>query len=60
MMQTLRRKVEVLTYHKSNLAAEIDKLRAACERRASHNGALKAKLDVCTLPAPDRNSSCLT
>jgi hypothetical protein len=38
--------VEVLTYHKANLAAEIEKLRAACERRTSHNGLLRMKLDV--------------
>lgn len=44
--QALRRKVEILTFHKSNLAAEIEKLRAACNRRASHNSVLKMKLDV--------------
>ena len=55
-VQALRRKVEILTFHKSNLAAEIEKLRAACNRRASHNSVLKMKLDVgcwsplCTTP----------
>ncbi len=38
--------MEILTFHKSNLAAEIEKLRAACNRRASHNSVLKMKLDV--------------
>jgi len=45
-VQALRRKVEILTFHKSNLAAEIEKLRAACNRRANHNSVLKMKLDV--------------
>ncbi|EIE21590.1 hypothetical protein COCSUDRAFT_66962 [Coccomyxa subellipsoidea C-169] len=44
-VEALRRKVEILTFHKSNLAAEIEKLRAACNRRASHNSVLKMKLD---------------
>ncbi|CAL8469435.1 g8976 [Coccomyxa elongata] len=44
-VEALRRKVEILTFHKSNLAVEIEKLRAACNRRASHNSVLKMKLD---------------
>lgn len=49
-VQALRRKVEILTFHKSNLAAEIEKLRAACNRRANHNSVLKMKLDVWAAP----------
>ena len=51
-LQSLRRKVEMLTFHKANLAAEIEKLRAACERRAHHNSVLRMKLDVSHIPSP--------
>ena len=45
-MQGLRRKAEVLQYHKDNIEAELGRLRDACSRRGEHNDLMKLKLVV--------------
>ncbi len=44
--QGLRRKAEVLQFHKDNIEAELGRLRNACGRRGEHNDLMKLKLQA--------------
>ncbi len=53
--QGLRRKAEVLQFHKDNIEAELGRLRAACSRRGENNEIVKLKLQArCRPAAADR------
>ena len=58
MAQGLRRKAEVLQYHKDNIEAELGRLRDACSRRGEHNDLMKLKLVVRAPHPRHRHKGC--